>query len=702
MTLDELLARLNGVRQSGDGWTARCPAHEDDENSLSVGEGDHGRILLKCFAGCEVEAIVRALRIELRDLFPRSEISVSARESHAVPTGLTLAELSAAKKLPIEFLTDLGLEDTTYGTRPAVRIPYLSPASEIIAVRFRLAMEGKRFAWRTKDKVQVYGLQRLTDFRKLGSVLLVEGESDCWTAWFHGIPALGLPGKSTWKENWRHYVSGIQVYLWEEPEADDLTRSIGKDLPGLLVLRAPEGIKDLSEAHLQGKSVPNFIDELKKTAVTLISVQKQETSARGEELKEAAKSVLESPDPLELIKTELVALGYGGDPRYPLIVYIAATSRLLAMRTGAMPVHLLLLGISSAGKSYTLKIVLRLLPKEAFHTIDAGSPRVLIYDPEELRHRVAVFSEADSLPAGEDNPAASAIRNLLQDHYLHYKVTVKESESGGFTVREVEKEGPTVLITTATKRLGPQLDTRIFSLEVPEDQEQVRKALRTQAELEIHGVPEPSESIVAFQGYLQTLAPWDVVVPFADILSEAIGRSIAAPRILRDYQRLLSLLKAVAILRHRHRKRDEKGRLVATVEDYRAVYDLVAEMYEGTATGASANVRKVVEAVAKLHEEGKTPVSLTDVADRLGLHKGSVSRFVRVALRNGWLCNTQEKKGKGKGKPYQLIVGERLPESLGLPHPSLLEGGVAGLQAIPADDGGGDGLEDVAGEEGEV
>ena len=650
MTPDELLARLEGVRQSGDGWTALCPAHEDHENSLSIGEGEDGRILLKCFAGCEVETIVGALGIELKDLFPRSEASVPNRESHAASSGLTLAELSAAKKLPVEFLSSLGLEDCMYRKRPAVRIQYACPAGEIKAVRFRIAMEGKRFVWRAGDKVQLYGLEKLTEIRKGGWVLLVEGESDCWTAWFYGIPALGVPGKTTWKEYCRHFVTGMQVYLWQEPGAEDLTRSVGQDLPDVFIIRAPEGIKDISEAHLQGKDIPSLIEELKKSAVILTTAREEETSARGEELKEAAKAVLESEDPLDLIRKELVALGYGGDPRYPLIVYIAATSRLLAMRTGTMPVHLLILGISSAGKSYTLKIVLRLLPKEAYHTIDAGSPRVLIYDPEELRHRVAVFSEADSLPAGEDNPAASAIRNLLQDHRLHYKVTEKDPEAGGFTVRKVEKEGPTVLITTSTKPLGTQLSTRLFSLEIPEDQEQVRKALETQAKLEIHGVPEPNESLVAFQGYLQTLAPWDVVVPFADLLSEAIGRSIAAPRILRDYQRLLSMVKAVTVIRHAHRKRDDRGRLIATVDDYGAVYDLVGEMYEGTATGASSKVRKVVEAVAKLHEEGKGPVSVTDVADRVGLPKASAARLVGVALRNGWLSNSQKEKGRSYQK----------------------------------------------------
>jgi hypothetical protein len=51
---------------------ASCPAHEDLKASLSVAEGDDGRALLNCFAGCENSDIVAALDLKMRDLFPPS------------------------------------------------------------------------------------------------------------------------------------------------------------------------------------------------------------------------------------------------------------------------------------------------------------------------------------------------------------------------------------------------------------------------------------------------------------------------------------------------------------------------------------------------------------------------------------------------------------------------------------------------------
>lgn len=69
--VSRLLSRLEGVRQFGPGkWTARCPGHDDRSPSLGVRETDDGKVLVKCWAGCDVESIVAAVGLNLSDLFP--------------------------------------------------------------------------------------------------------------------------------------------------------------------------------------------------------------------------------------------------------------------------------------------------------------------------------------------------------------------------------------------------------------------------------------------------------------------------------------------------------------------------------------------------------------------------------------------------------------------------------------------------------
>lgn len=74
MIAGRLLERLEGVRQSGrDRWMAKCPAHLDRHPSLSIALGEDGRLLIHCFAGCQFDAVVQAVGLEVADFFPPKE-----------------------------------------------------------------------------------------------------------------------------------------------------------------------------------------------------------------------------------------------------------------------------------------------------------------------------------------------------------------------------------------------------------------------------------------------------------------------------------------------------------------------------------------------------------------------------------------------------------------------------------------------------
>jgi hypothetical protein len=72
--IDVVLDRLQQyrLRPAGrDRWRACCIAcGGKNASALSIGVGDDDAVLLRCWKGCEVEAIVRALGLELHELFP--------------------------------------------------------------------------------------------------------------------------------------------------------------------------------------------------------------------------------------------------------------------------------------------------------------------------------------------------------------------------------------------------------------------------------------------------------------------------------------------------------------------------------------------------------------------------------------------------------------------------------------------------------
>ena len=74
MTAFELATRLH-AKPAGDGWLAKCPAHDDRKASLSIGVGGDGRTLLHCHAGCALDDILAAAHLEQTDLFPEQQTS---------------------------------------------------------------------------------------------------------------------------------------------------------------------------------------------------------------------------------------------------------------------------------------------------------------------------------------------------------------------------------------------------------------------------------------------------------------------------------------------------------------------------------------------------------------------------------------------------------------------------------------------------
>ena len=74
--VENVLKRLHKVRRAGNQWDAACPCRADDNNpSVSVGEGADGRALIHCHRGdgCDTTQICDALGLTINDLFPPPE-----------------------------------------------------------------------------------------------------------------------------------------------------------------------------------------------------------------------------------------------------------------------------------------------------------------------------------------------------------------------------------------------------------------------------------------------------------------------------------------------------------------------------------------------------------------------------------------------------------------------------------------------------
>ena len=337
-------------------------------------------------------------------------------------------------------------------------------------------------------------------------------------------------------------------------------------------------------------------------------------------------------------------------------------------------------GLPSGGKTYLVEQVLPFFPASAYYVLTAMSDKSLAYSEEPIKHRFLVIFEAPGL---QSQWASYLIRSLLSEGRISYD-TVEATEDG-IKPKHIEREGPTGLITTTTENsLHPENETRYFSVEVDDTPEQTARVLSATAENinEDNGGSGEEEmgKFVALQEWLAG-ANHEVVIPYAKRLAEMIPP--VAVRLRRDFKAILYLIMAHAILHQASRKQDDRGRIIATMEDYKAVWDLVAPIVSrGVQMTVPATVRETVQAVEKLQQQtrkrsvrhlgkGLGGASLMDVANILHLNRSSVSRRVNACLDEGYLVNREHKRGQ----PFRLVLGDPMPDDSDvLPTPESLAG----------------------------
>ncbi len=256
-----VLSRVQ-AKPSGTGWIARCPAHDDHTPSLSIAQGDDGRVLLNCFAGCSHQAIAAALGIEVRELFPAkgSDRTAPSRPSRPVREFKTSQEAVEAYR-------------TKHGPEAAMWT-YHDPRGEPIGLVLRWnRKDGKkdyRPVWRFGDRWRqsmpdtrpIYGLDRLTAAPG-ARVFVAEGEKCADLLAGLGLLSTTSPGgsNSAGKGDWSPLAGREVVIVPDEGEsgrkyeADVLQQLAALDPPAKACPIALPGLADRED-------VEQFIDRV--------------------------------------------------------------------------------------------------------------------------------------------------------------------------------------------------------------------------------------------------------------------------------------------------------------------------------------------------------------------------------------------------------------------------------------------------------
>jgi len=681
LTLADVEALLD--QDKGDtGW--RCPAHDDASPSLTVNEGNKG-IVIKCHAGCTFEEVCEALGIEPWQLFEgtREERNdnggIKKPEQSLAFDGCTRAQYAQAKGLDLEMLKEWGLADThtpsRYNGKPVVLIPYVDKGGEVLETRVRLSLKKgqTRFKWTRKNaKAPLYGLWMLNAFHQQhASIFLVEGESDCHTLWQPGMPALGIPGAGIWKEEWAASLEGFDsIYAVIEPDQggpalkSHLLASSLKER--VLFIHMSEDAKDVNELHRNarecGEDFDALLNELIDDAVS--ATEDANTEAAKEAVRQdtwpKCEALAKEPDILARFVEDLEQRGVVGEDRAAKLQYLVITTRVLEE-----PVSAITHGPSGSGKSWLTTNTQKFFPEEAFHIITTMSDGILARGTAPLQHKFLVFLEAD----GMSEKVALILRTLLSEGQVIADILVPSDDEGWIEKRFV-REGPTGLLMTTTKLwVHNENETRVLKIPTNDSPEQTKQTMRASTR---KYRPETRKKEKAVD-----LAPWHALhawieageclvdIPYADKLVSLIPP--VAVRLRRDISALLRLISAHALLHHANRKRNAEGWVVATLDDYEAVRELVHDiMAEGVSLRVSAAVRETVAAVETLVGPRDKPrltkgVTFDEIGEVLGCGPDAAKRRVDDAMSKGFLKDQRNLPAE-KRQPARIVIGSPIPE----------------------------------------
>ncbi len=256
-----VLSRVEGARKIGDGqWLCFCPVHEKPSNghqpSLSVSQGDEGRVLVHCHGGCTHEQICAALGLNARDLFddatrPAAPAKRKARRVFKTPED---AYSTIAKEVSGTFVME-----------------WKYPGDVLRVARFLLCGGGKTYRpihrhenrWVTGDPVGTLPLYRGDEIPTSGPIVVLEGEK-CVDA----TATIGLAGvtsahgaEAAAKTDWSPLAGRDVIIL---PDNDDAGAGYAEEVASILSeLMPPAKVRIVTLPDLpEGGDICDWLDAL--------------------------------------------------------------------------------------------------------------------------------------------------------------------------------------------------------------------------------------------------------------------------------------------------------------------------------------------------------------------------------------------------------------------------------------------------------
>lgn len=361
-------------------------------------------------------------------------------------------------------------------------------------------------------------------------------------------------------------------------------------------------------------------------------------------------ALLRDPDLFNRIVQDTETLGYVGEDENKILMYLAASSRLMAD-----PVSVIVISQSAAGKSYMIDTVKKLMPDEDVVSMTSLSDQALNYLPEEaLLHKFLVMGEAVHSDAVDHQ-----MREMLSGKELSRLVTTKDEKTGKMASKLVRKKVivSAVMSSTSTE-INPENASRCFVINTDESEDQTRAIHRRQREkYSLEGYRRKEEEVPhiirTHQAAQRLLREKIIVNPFAGQLD--FPSSLMRSR--RDHERFVDLIACVCFLRqYQKEEKIEEGKrfIECDLDDYKVAYRIMKGILSSTMTTVPKSavllyeeLRSIIKARAEKDGLFITDIWVTQrqIRETSGLSHDLVKKNMRILVDYEYI----RVKGSGRG-----------------------------------------------------
>lgn len=342
-------------------------------------------------------------------------------------------------------------------------------------------------------------------------------------------------------------------------------------------------------------------------------------------------------------------IGLIGEEKNGMLLFFILLTRMFKT-----PLHALVQGKSGSGKTYLLKKIADLIPKQHIKVTTALTENTLYHSLEDFwKHSILLIEDLD----GAYN-ALLPLREMMTNQSICKYTTEKDIRTGEFKQKALYVEGPVCVAGATTKdKIYEDNANRSFQIHINESNEHIEKVLEYQRKY-ISGLTEQKT-----EGHIQMffktaqmhLRPIEIIIPFGDELRipDYVYKK------LRSNMHYMTLIKAITFWNQQQREmkqlKDGTVYIESTLEDVQWANYLSKEVLLRKSDELSGALRSFFESIKTLLKESNQKcMYVKPIRENLRMNPMQVSRYLRELDARGYIQKTGG--NRKKGFEYEILV----------------------------------------------